>query len=69
MTVCHDPIFHRGRRSVLILIRISDRVAPMGNPKGILVAKPRVARNELPWEFARAAIYPEGVVWLQGATR
>src|SRR5436309_2069915 len=25
------------------------------------VAKPRVARNELPWEFVRAAIYPEGV--------
>jgi hypothetical protein len=25
-------------------------------------AKPRVARNELPWELACAAIYPEGVV-------
>jgi hypothetical protein len=25
------------------------------------VAKPGVARNELPWEFVRTAIYPEGV--------
>ena len=25
------------------------------------VAKPRVASNELPWEFVRTAIYPEGV--------